>query len=269
MSASKTDYALGYADEEQQRLIRQGVRLAPYTEAFLREAGVRQGDRVLDIGSGVGDVALSLAHIVTHRGEVVGLERDARWIDVARRRVSALGFKNVRFVEGDARSFQDDAPFDAIVGRFVLMFVPKTVEVVRRLAGMLAPGGVLAFQEPSWNGSLELQKTLPLFRACALAARGSLIRAGAATEMGPALYGIFQEAGLPAPRMRLDFKVNASPSLSRWPCDLLSSVLRGLGEAAPPELGDLETLPDRLYEEVLAANFVHFSVAIVGAWTQR
>jgi ubiquinone/menaquinone biosynthesis C-methylase UbiE len=266
---AKSEYALGYAGEEEQRLIRQGVRLAPITEAFLREAGVRQGDRVLDVGSGLGDVSLSLAHLVTHRGEVVGLERDPRWIEVARRRVATLGIKHVRFVEGDVRSFQDSATFDAIVGRYVLMFIPNPLENIRRLAGMLSPGGVLAFQEPSWNGSLGLQKTLPLFTACATAARDALVRAGAATEMGPALYTLFQEAGLPTPRMRLDFQVEASSLLARWASDILSSVLRGLGEPAPPELGDLETLPGRLYEEVCAANHVHFSVALFGAWSQR
>jgi hypothetical protein len=46
-------YYLGYSDVEVERLIRQAKRLAPVTEHFLREAGIKAGQRVLDVGSGV------------------------------------------------------------------------------------------------------------------------------------------------------------------------------------------------------------------------
>ena len=51
------DYPLGNTDAEHERLIRQGGLVAPMTERFFREAGIGPGQRVLDIGSGVGDVA--------------------------------------------------------------------------------------------------------------------------------------------------------------------------------------------------------------------
>lgn|SRR5215469_10365004 len=59
MEASPTcDYALGSTDAEHERLIWQGEHLAPHTERLFRESGIGEGQRVLDIGSGVGDVAL-------------------------------------------------------------------------------------------------------------------------------------------------------------------------------------------------------------------
>jgi len=60
MSSDKrdTDYHLGNTDAEHERLIRQGVRLAPVTERFFREAGIGSGHLVLDLGAGVGDVAM-------------------------------------------------------------------------------------------------------------------------------------------------------------------------------------------------------------------
>ena len=61
---SNGDYALGYTNFEHQRLIRQAARIAPYTERLFREAGIGRVQRVLDLGSGVGDVSMLLARIV-------------------------------------------------------------------------------------------------------------------------------------------------------------------------------------------------------------
>jgi predicted methyltransferase len=69
---SSSDYLLGSTDAEHDRLIRQAVRLAPVTERFFREAGIGPGQRVLDLGSGVGDVAMLVARLVGPSGEVVG-----------------------------------------------------------------------------------------------------------------------------------------------------------------------------------------------------
>jgi len=64
-------YALGSTDAEHERLIRQAARLAPITERLFREAGIGSGQRVLDLGSGVGDVAMLAARLVGPSGEVV------------------------------------------------------------------------------------------------------------------------------------------------------------------------------------------------------
>ena len=79
MAANKptSDYPLGSTDAEHERLIRQAARLSPLTERFFREAGIASGQRVLDIGSGVGDVAMLAGGIVGPSGEVLGVERDS------------------------------------------------------------------------------------------------------------------------------------------------------------------------------------------------
>jgi hypothetical protein len=68
MNSPTSNYALGSTDAEHERLIRQAARIAPLTGRFFREAGIRPDQRVLDLGSGVGDVA-----ILT--GTLVGLGR--------------------------------------------------------------------------------------------------------------------------------------------------------------------------------------------------
>jgi ubiquinone/menaquinone biosynthesis C-methylase UbiE len=91
---SASPYAFGSTDTEHDRLIRQAVYLAPLTERLFREAGIGPGQRVLDLGSGVGDVAMLAAKLVGPSGEVVGVERDLRSIVRASARVGAAGLTN-------------------------------------------------------------------------------------------------------------------------------------------------------------------------------
>ena len=138
-SQATADYALGYTDAEQDRLIRQAALIAPYTERLFREAGIGPGHRVLDLGSGMGDVSMLVAKLVGASGEVVGIERDATSIERAQARVAAAGFRNVSFLETDVNNVVTDQPFDAAVGRFILMFLPDPVSVLRSVSRLFVP----------------------------------------------------------------------------------------------------------------------------------
>src|SRR3974377_2501831 len=95
------EYALGSDDAEHARLIRQAEWLAQPTERLFRAAGICAGQRVLDLGSGVGDVSLIAASIVGSEGEVVGAERDPRAVARATARARELGLKNGRLTPGE------------------------------------------------------------------------------------------------------------------------------------------------------------------------
>src|SRR6266481_2348378 len=192
-------YALGSTDAEQARLIRQAALLAPFTERFFRGAGIGPGQRVLDIGSGVGDVAMLAARLVGSSGEVVGIERDPKSIAKARARVAEAGLRNVSFTQTDVSQIPDSEPFDAAVGRFILMWLPDPVAALRSLSRLVRPGGVFAFLEPSWAHVLALLAPLPLWFATASIIHETFLRTGANPEMGPELYHLFEEAGLLAP----------------------------------------------------------------------
>src|SRR5690348_12356619 len=99
MSGPTYDYALGSTDAEHERLIRQAALLAPLTERFFREASIGPGQRILDLGSGVGDVAMLASRLVGPSGEVVGVERDTRSIARARLRAAEAGLRNVSFTQ--------------------------------------------------------------------------------------------------------------------------------------------------------------------------
>src|SRR6266403_1921093 len=176
-----------------------GCAPCPFTERFFRDAGVGPGQRVLDIGSGVGDVAMLAAKLVGPSGEVVGVERDPGSIARARARVADVGLRNVTFTQSDVSQISSSKPFDAVVGRFILMFLPDPLAVLRSLTPLVRPGGVVAFHELSWAPFLLLAARLPLWFAATSVIHETFRRSGANTEMGFALYQIFQQAGLPAP----------------------------------------------------------------------
>jgi ubiquinone/menaquinone biosynthesis C-methylase UbiE len=268
---SVTDYVLGYTDAEQERLIRQAAKLAPITERLFREAGIERGFRVLDLGSGLGDVSMLLARLVGPSGQVVGIERDATSIERARARIAAAGFRNVNFLNTDVNTIVTDQAFDAAVGRFILMFLPDPVSVLRSVSRLVRPGGVLAFNEPSWAPMLALGAGLPLWSRTRHLIHETLMRSGANREMGFALYRVFQEVGLPAPKMHLEMPLGNDADFIRLTSDLLCS-LRPLAEqhkVSLQELGDLETLPDRIRSEVATANTVVSLIAVVGAWSRK
>jgi len=266
-----TGYVFGYTDAEHERLIRQAAIIAPIAERLFREAGIGPGQRVLDLGSGMGDVAILLARLVGPSGEVVGIERDASSIARAKTRVAAAELRNVRFLNTDVNNIVADEYFDAAVGRFILMFLPDPLSVLRSVGRLVRPGGVVAFQEPSWAPMLALGAGLPLWSRARHAIHETLLRSGANREMGIALYRVFQEAGLPAPKMHLEMPLGNDADFIRLTSDLLCS-LRPLTEqhkVSLQELGDLETLPDRICAEVAEANTVISLIGVVSAWSRK
>ena len=137
---------------EERRLEKQSAIMDPFTDRLFGDAGMAEGMRVLDLGSGAGDIALLAGRIVGPAGAVVGVEGSAVAIETARRRAAAAGLHHVTFVEGDLRELDRvldprPLPFDAVVGRFVLQFVPDPSAVLRTAAAAVRPGGLVCFQE--------------------------------------------------------------------------------------------------------------------------
>ena len=268
---STSNYALGSTDAEHDRLIWQAERFGPFTERLFREAGIGPGQRVLDIGSGVGDVALLAAKLVGTSGEVVGIERDLSSITRAQARVSEAGLRNVSFMQCDVAQIPDGKLFDAAVGRFILMWLPDPVAALRTISGFVCPGGAIAFQEPYWAPLLALLAPLPLWRSTASVIHETFRRSGAMPDLGPALYQTFRDAGLPGPTMRLEMPLGKGPDFAQWFFDILCTLRPQILQLNVPMglLGNIDTLVERLQDESKTSNTVVSFPPPVGAWVRK
>jgi ubiquinone/menaquinone biosynthesis C-methylase UbiE len=274
-TTASTEYPFGYAGAEHERLIRQAAIVAPITERLFREAGIGSGHRVLDLGSGLGDVSMIAARLVGPTGEVVGVERDAGSILRAGARVAAAGLGNVRFVRTELHAdleLDAEAPFDAVVGRFILQFLPDPAAVLRAAVRLLVPGGVVALQEPYHVLMGALGTRRPLWTQVRDAVHEALRRGGADPALGLVLHRVMRDAGLPMPALHLDVPLSADPRDTALTCDVVRSLQPmaerlGVSFAA---LGDLDTLIERVRDEAAAADaVVPRTVPVVSAWTRR
>jgi hypothetical protein len=266
----RPQYPLCSSDAEHGRLVRQAARLAPYTERLFREAGIGPGQRVLDLGSGAGDVAILAARVVGPAGEVVGIERDQGAVGRARARVAAAGLHNVTFIPADVVELASTNLFDAVVGRFILMYLGDPAAVLRSASQLVRPGGAVAFQEPSYTPFLLLSAHLPLWSRTVSLVEEALRRSGANTEMGMALYQTFQQAGLPPPTMTMDIPLGNDADFIGWASDTLRSSLAQVQRfnLSLEGLGDVDTLAGRLQAEVISAVTVVPWQGIVSAWSR-
>lgn len=268
---ASTPYVLGSSDPEHDRLLRQGRRLGRFTDRFFRDAGIGPGQRVLDLGSGVGDVALLVAQLVGPGGAVVGVDRDADALAKARHRAAEAGLAQVRFIEGDVTQLAGQGPFDVAVGRFVLMFQPDPVAVLRSVAAQVAPGGLLVFQEANWPAFLSQVAHLPLWSAAAGLIMESFRRSGVREDISLVLFRGFQEIGFGVPTMRLDVPIDQGADTRRWLSDLIATLeprFRELG-LSTQALGDLGTLGDRLERELDETRSYAAGIGIFGAWSRK
>jgi SAM-dependent methyltransferase len=135
--------------EKHREIIRQ--MFAPVTQALVEDAQIEDeqigaGPAVLDVATGPGEPALTIAARVGPEGKVLGIDPVPEMVEAARRAAQQLGITNAEFEVAPAdRLPVPDNSFDAVVSRFGVMFFPSPVDGVREMLRALKPGRKLAF----------------------------------------------------------------------------------------------------------------------------
>jgi SAM-dependent methyltransferase len=272
ISTPRVDYALGHSSRELDRLSFQGSVFAPYTRQLLTEAGLIAGMRVLDVGSGTGDVSFVAADLVGSNGYVLGVDRSPAAVERARTRAIRRNLHNVGFEVGDLAAMHFERPFDAIVGQFVLMYQDDPARSLRNMMRHLREGGLVAFQELD-STACRSWPLVPAFDAAARWLAEALRCSGARPELGLEMHSLFLDCGLPEPSMRMDALVSGEANspvfkLVAEAVRTLVPTLEKLNIASAAQV-QIETLTDRMREEVAAKRGVAMSYGLVGAWAKK
>ncbi|TIL22987.1 MAG: class I SAM-dependent methyltransferase [Mesorhizobium sp.] len=264
-------YILVHSDREIRRLSHQAGIINPITRRILLSAGISAGMRVLDVGCGAGDVTFLVSEMVGSEGQVIGADLAPAALAAAEGRAAANPIQNVSFREGDPAALSFDRPFDAVIGRYVLMFQADAVAMLRGVARHLRPGGTIVFHEPDWDGCRS-SPPAPTYDDCCRWIVETFRRSGIETNMGIKLDAAFRAAGLTAPSMHLEAVVGGTKGGFDWShqtAELIVTMLpeiqsRGVATAAEV---DIETLGQRMQLEIEAGSVI-VSRSEVGAWSR-
>jgi trans-aconitate methyltransferase len=128
------------------------------------------------------------ADLVGPTGSVLGLDRDPDSVGWATRRVTEAGYANIRFQACEFNEFTDARQFDALVGRFILMYLPDPAAILLRLSAQLKRGGAIAFFEPDYTLPSVAFPDVSLFHQCEGWFVAALQASGARVDMGMRLH---------------------------------------------------------------------------------
>jgi ubiquinone/menaquinone biosynthesis C-methylase UbiE len=245
MSTPGSAYAMGHTERERRRLSLQARFLNPLTQDFFVRAGICPGMRLLDLGCGVGEVSLVAARLVGPGGSVTGIDIDDSALEIARERARAEGLNQAAFQHSDLLSFTSAAPFDAVVGRLILIHTPDPAAVIRHAVSLLSPGGILAFQEGAFHRASRAGLPRPEWDRVSEAICASLTRLCKHVAVGDQLWRLLTDAGIVDIQSRGEMAVDGSPDslMVEWAAETARSVVsEGL---------ELDGLTERLRAEMI------------------
>lgn len=268
-----TSYILGHSASEIRRLMLQAEVLRPITARLLREAGIGRDMRILDIGCGAGDVAMLASDMVGPGGSVVGIDRSADAVAVARQRASAAGYTRAVFHADAIEDFVDESGFDLVIGRYVLVHQTDPVAVVRRAGELVRPGGVVAFHEVSHRHPFASLPVVPLWEQVGDWLFTLFHMVAPHHDAADKLFSIYSGAGLPPPSLFSETPVAGGPDAPHhaWIAETIRSLLPRLVQLglASEATVDIDTLEARLREATVAAQSQIIAHAQVCAWARR
>jgi SAM-dependent methyltransferase len=117
--------------------------LGAHGDAALALVPPQQGQRVLDIGCGLGDTTQQIAALVGAEGEAVGVDAAANFIETATAEAAEAGVENAKFFVADVQTDPLDGPYDMAFSRMGTMFFISPVAAMRNVRKSLVPGGTL------------------------------------------------------------------------------------------------------------------------------
>jgi SAM-dependent methyltransferase len=231
--------------------------------------------RVLEVGSGIGDVAMLVAEIVGPEGRVLGVDRDAEGLEHARERTRQQGCSSwVSFQASNLDELDVPDQFDAIAGRYILLYQRDPGATIRQLLKFLKAGGIVVFHELDFADPRSSDPPCAFWDEIYALLSEVFRRAGHPPDYGRRVAKAFLDAGLPFPTVLAESVAGGGRGsyLYRWIASTLISISPRMGEmglAMPGGVAADETLAKRLEEEVIATGTQILGPIQFGAWTRK
>lgn len=133
------------------------------------QTSLKEGDAVLDLGSGAGNDCFVARSIVGEKGRVVGLDFTPQMVAKARENVKKMGFTNVQFVEGDIEEMPlESNQFDYVISNCVLNLVPDKKRAFNQIYRVLKTGGAFSISDVVLVGHLpeKLMNDATMYAGC-------------------------------------------------------------------------------------------------------
>ena len=199
-TAAEQEYVLGHSEQEYQRLRAQARVWEEATGRLIDKVQLAQGARCLDAGCGPGETMRQLAQRVGPSGEVVGVDVDAALGAQAIEMLHGAGHHQCSFTPVDLENADPipHGPFDLVYARLLLFHVADPVAVIRRLWGVVAPGGHLILHDYDLRAT-DVLPPLETAEECRRVVLGAFTGAGRDIRTGHSLPLLLARAGLGAP----------------------------------------------------------------------
>lgn len=244
-------YLHGTHRREQRRL---SLLNSLLNEASLRELGLRGGEKILEMGSGLGQFAQEMARAASPGGTVIGIERSRAQMSEVLRRSRREGFTGrVEFRRGDAVAPplrpREWGTFDVAHARFLLEHVPAPGDIVRRMVRAVRPGGRVVLEDDD-HDTLRLHPEPAGFAALWRAYIRTFERLGNDPYVGRRLVTLLREGGARPVRITSLFYGGCA---GRPPFDGIVENIVRLLEGARGALREAELLDARSLDRAVAS----------------
>ncbi|HSJ74427.1 MAG TPA: methyltransferase domain-containing protein [Miltoncostaeaceae bacterium] len=189
-------YAIAGGLDGKRRLDLLAEIMRPTTLALLERVGVAAGHRCLDLGCGGGHVAIDMARIAGATGRVVGVDFDARVVELARADAAEAGV-GCEFLAEDCLAGRGgvEAGFDVCYARFLLSHVSDPPAVLARMRALARPGGMVVVEDIDFSGFF-CEPPDPAHDEYARLYAEAVALSGGDAAIGRSLPGLVAAAGL-------------------------------------------------------------------------
>lgn len=240
--------------------------MSPSTTQLLDRLGLREGMRCIDVGCGGGDVTVEIARRVGAGGQVLGLDRDAVELAIAREEARGFGLAQIAYEVHDLLVDQlPVARFDLAYVRFLLTHLNDPEGAIRRLRSMLAPGGMLVVEDIDLSGHF-IHPPSPAFADFVHLHREAARLRGDDSDIGPRLPRMLEAAGIGPVEMQV-----AQPAGLRGEVKLIAAItMEAIADAVIASgLADrarIEATTAELYRLAADETTVMSTVRVVQVW---